>query len=117
MRGSDSVWSDRIVIIVAVATHYSRKQIDKAGKTVRRFVEAVDERTLAGIDLAAVDEAFEILEWWRSRHARPLTRVTANLRRWSRYEDTGTPRAREAGHASRACAPSATARRARRRRR
>ena len=38
------------------------------------------ERTLRATDEAAIEEAREALDWWRSLHARPLSMVAANLR-------------------------------------
>jgi ppGpp synthetase/RelA/SpoT-type nucleotidyltranferase len=31
-------------------------------------------------------ESIEVLEWWRSEHARPLSRVAANLRHYARHQ-------------------------------
>lgn len=75
-------------LVATAAVSYSRKRVDKAGKLVRDFVAAIrrgDEssRIAEQFDLPAVSEAFDILEWWRSRHAVPLTRVTANLRHYA----------------------------------
>jgi len=38
------------------------------------------ERAAAETDGAAFDRAWEVLTWWRSLHARPLSGVAANLR-------------------------------------
>ena len=50
---------------------FSKKQIDKAGKTIASSNLSADE----------LQKALEILNNWRSSHAYPLQVITSNLRR------------------------------------
>jgi hypothetical protein len=46
---------------------------------------AVGER-LVGDQRAELEEAIAIIDWWRSEHAKPLSRVAANLSHYSAAE-------------------------------
>lgn len=54
-----------------IAPKFSKKQIDKAGKTIASSDSSADEQ----------QKALEILNNWRSSHAYPLQVITSNLRR------------------------------------
>ena len=45
-----------------------------------RFRSAFEGKSDLGDHLPDILEAIEVVEWWRSEHARPLSRVAANLR-------------------------------------
>lgn len=65
----------------------SRKRINRAGKLlreVRAALDAGDDDRLDAIDPKRLREAIEIVEWWRSLHARPLRQVNAGLRHYIR---------------------------------
>lgn len=62
---------------------YSKSRVDRAGKFVAGNAHLLAEPP----DLVAVEsvlpqmfEAVHIIDWWRSEHAKPLSRVAANLR-------------------------------------
>lgn len=60
---------------------YSKSKVDRAGRTIaKRFRSAFEGRSDLGDHLPDILEAMEVVEWWRSEHARPLSRVAANLR-------------------------------------
>lgn len=56
---------------------YSKKQIDKAGKTIAAMFTQTDTK----ISIEDFNEAIDILNNWRSSHAYPLEVITNNLRR------------------------------------
>lgn len=58
---------------------FSKRQVDRAGRLMLAFVMAGPERA-HDFDVHEMVNAYHALEWWRSRHARPLTKVAANLR-------------------------------------
>jgi len=68
----------------AEAPRFSKGQVNRAGVFLLGFRERARaegmERALRATDHAALEEAREALEWWRSLHARPLSAVAANLR-------------------------------------
>ncbi|HEX6665747.1 MAG TPA: RelA/SpoT domain-containing protein [Solirubrobacterales bacterium] len=62
---------------------YSKTKVDRAGRLfadqISRFADDPDYFD----DPAVLDQAREsiaVIEWWRSEHAKPLSRVAANLR-------------------------------------
>jgi ppGpp synthetase/RelA/SpoT-type nucleotidyltranferase len=63
-----------------VAT-YSKSRVDRAGQLLAEALRAVGEDR-QGVRLVRTDlaEAVQIVDWWRAEHARPLSRVAANLR-------------------------------------
>lgn len=56
---------------------YSKKQIDKAGRTIAEIFINPDEN----IPSSEINQAIDILNNWRSSHAYPLEIITNNLRR------------------------------------
>jgi putative GTP pyrophosphokinase len=58
---------------------FSKRQVDRAGKTLRAFFlwEPGTPLQLRGDE---VSEAFAAVTWWRSLHAQPLSKVATNLR-------------------------------------
>ena len=60
---------------------YSKKQIDKAGKTISTFSRKIKEGfDVKGINVRDFNEAIKILYNWRSSHAYPLEVIANNLR-------------------------------------
>jgi ppGpp synthetase/RelA/SpoT-type nucleotidyltranferase len=60
---------------------YSKKRVDRAGQFLVKAVHAVIAgRQLVGQEGTELVEAIEVVDWWREEHARPLSRVAANLR-------------------------------------
>jgi hypothetical protein len=66
---------------------YSRTKVDRAGQTLAEALRVVHAgQREVGDESAEVREAIEIVEWWRGGHARPLSRVAANLRYYAAEE-------------------------------
>jgi putative GTP pyrophosphokinase len=60
---------------------YSKTKVDRAGRILAERVRSVIEgKTITDRSRFEALEAIEIVEWWRGEHARPLSRVGANLR-------------------------------------
>jgi putative GTP pyrophosphokinase len=60
---------------------YSKSRVDRAGRLIAELVRSVLEGKAAAEDQRSKGrEAVEIVEWWRSEHAKPLSRVAGNLR-------------------------------------
>lgn len=68
---------------MAIELGYSKQQVNRAGKLLRRFADLADDG-LEGFDADAFFEAVTVIEWWRRLHARPLARVNAGLRYYIR---------------------------------
>ncbi len=63
---------------------YSKSKVDRAGQTLADHLRTVIDGKKANIERSpAVLEAVEIIDWWREEHARPLSRVAANLREYA----------------------------------
>lgn len=60
---------------------YSKKQIDKAGKTIATIFTDPDN----GVPVQEVNDAIKVLNNWRSSHAYPLEVIANNLRRNNPY--------------------------------
>lgn len=70
---------------------YTNGEVNRAGQLLRRFyaqppVEEGEE-AFAGFDVDELVDAMVAVTWWRSLHARPLSRVAANLRYHVAAED------------------------------
>jgi putative GTP pyrophosphokinase len=68
---------------------YSKSQVDKAGRFVTEQIAIVakDPKHAEGrAPLGVIAEAFEVIEWWRAEHGKPLSRVAANLRYYAQEE-------------------------------
>jgi putative GTP pyrophosphokinase len=64
-----------------VVARYSKTKVDRAGQLLAEALRsAIAGQRNVGQDKAELQEAIEIVEWWRGEHARPLSRVAANLR-------------------------------------
>lgn len=63
---------------------YSKSKVDRAGQLLADHILAVanGKRTVDQLP-DGFREAIEIIEWWRGEHARPLSRVAANLRHYA----------------------------------
>jgi putative GTP pyrophosphokinase len=59
---------------------YSKSRVDRAGRVVADQMRAAMEDASDFAPSAEIGEAIQIIEWWRSQHAKPLSRVAANLR-------------------------------------
>lgn len=72
-------------------TVYTNGQVNRAGQLLRRFyaLPPVEEGedAFAGFDIDELVDAMIAVTWWRSLHARPLSRVAANLRYHVASED------------------------------
>jgi ppGpp synthetase/RelA/SpoT-type nucleotidyltranferase len=70
---------------------YTNGQVNRAGQLLRRFYAqpAVEkgEDAFTGFDVDELVDAMIAVTWWRSLHARPLSRVAANLRYHVAAED------------------------------
>jgi hypothetical protein len=62
---------------------YSKKQVNKAGRLFSEWVYA-DPEQRATTDRRQLLEAAEAIQWWRSLHARPLAKVNAGLRYYTK---------------------------------
>jgi putative GTP pyrophosphokinase len=71
---------------------YSKTKVDRAGRLLADQIShlAEDPKHLPeSAVLGEAQEAIAVIEWWRSEHAKPLSRVAANLRHYVR--DAGEP--------------------------
>jgi putative GTP pyrophosphokinase len=60
---------------------YSKSKIDRAGRLFADHIRAVAEgKRSVGDQSAELVEAIHVIEWWRGEHAKPLSRIAANLR-------------------------------------
>ncbi len=60
---------------------YSKTKVDRAGQILAdRLRSVIDGTAIVGEPPAEVIDAVQIIDWWRGEHARPLSRVAANLR-------------------------------------
>lgn len=69
---------------------FSKSEVNRAGALLARHlsrVRTVDE--LSDREVIESGEAIDVIEWWRGEHARPLSRVAANLRYYA--AKTGPP--------------------------
>jgi hypothetical protein len=62
---------------------YSKSKVDRAGQTFADQLRLVADQEKTIERSPAVLEAVEIIDWWREEHARPLSRVAANLRQYA----------------------------------
>jgi putative GTP pyrophosphokinase len=66
---------------------HSKTKVNRAGTFFAERVRlAAEGRRAIGEQRADVVEALEIIEWWRGKHAKPLSRVAANLRYYAAEE-------------------------------
>jgi hypothetical protein len=72
----------------AMASQPTKEEVNRAGRLVAEMLAAYkadDHETLErleGNELERLETAVEIIEWWRSLHAKPLTSLSANLRHY-----------------------------------
>jgi len=63
---------------------YTNGQVNRAGQLLRRFYgqprPAKGKNVFVGFDVDELIDAMIAVTWWRGLHARPLSRVAANLR-------------------------------------
>jgi putative GTP pyrophosphokinase len=66
---------------------YSKTKVNRAGAFFAERVRlAAEGKRPIGELRAEVIEALEVIEWWRGEHAKPLSRVAANLRYYAAEE-------------------------------
>lgn len=77
------------VTSVAASGRVQQKEVDRAGEIMADALRAAADGTpRVGPGRAELLlEAIEIIDWWRTEHARPLSRVAANLRYYVADED------------------------------
>jgi putative GTP pyrophosphokinase len=60
---------------------YSKTKVDRAGQILADRLHLVGEgKATVGQHLPELLQAVEVIDWWRDEHAKPLSRVAANLR-------------------------------------
>jgi putative GTP pyrophosphokinase len=72
---------------------FSKKQVNRSGRYLRdlRIAMDADDEALERADLDEVVKHIEVVDWWRSRHVKPLARVNANLRYYIRKAGVREP--------------------------
>jgi hypothetical protein len=66
---------------------YSKSHVNRAGQLfVDHIRAAAAGKRHVGQQRAELTEAIEIIDWWRGEHAKPLSRVAANLRYYAGVE-------------------------------
>ena len=69
---------------------YSKNKINRAGQLwADQLLAAVEESHQIGEQKDELEEAVAVIDWWRREHARPLSQVGSNLRRYAANE--GSP--------------------------
>ena len=71
---------------------YSKSQVNRAGRHAAEIFEMARSNGLLSVK-DRVDEfraAVQVIEWWRGEHAKPLSRVAANLRYYVAQEGKPT---------------------------
>jgi GTP pyrophosphokinase len=60
---------------------YSKSKVDRAGQVLADRLRLILEgKATVGQQRLEILEAIETIDWWRGEHAKPLSRVAANLR-------------------------------------
>lgn len=63
---------------------YSKSKVDRAGQTLADRLRIIIDGNMTAIERSPeVLHAVEIIDWWREEHAKPLSRVAANLRHYA----------------------------------
>jgi putative GTP pyrophosphokinase len=66
---------------------HSKSEVNRAGRLLTDQLRPAAEGKGAGEDRRAdLQEAVQIIDWWRGEHAKPLSRVSANLRYYAGEE-------------------------------
>lgn len=65
---------------------YSKSKVDKAGRLLADRLQAIARGKKTGPGPVELLEAIQVIEWWREEHAKPLSRVAANLRYYAAQE-------------------------------
>jgi putative GTP pyrophosphokinase len=65
---------------------YSKSKVDRAGQMLADFMRGAMNDSQSGQQLEKLPQAIQIIDWWRGEHARPLSRVAANLRYYASEE-------------------------------
>lgn len=59
---------------------HSKSEVDRAGQLLAEHLRlAASGRRQVGYRSLELEEAIQVIEWWRGEHAKPLLRVAANL--------------------------------------
>jgi putative GTP pyrophosphokinase len=80
-RIPDGRWEHGRSVFYGCPMRYSKSKVDRAGQTLADQLRLVIDGKMSIERSPAVLEAVEIIDWWREGHARPLSRVAANLHR------------------------------------
>jgi putative GTP pyrophosphokinase len=71
-----------------MSTQPSKEAVNRAGRRLASVLTTLredDREKVAQLEAEntdEVDDAFALVDWWRSQHAKPLTSVGANLRHY-----------------------------------
>jgi putative GTP pyrophosphokinase len=66
---------------------FSKTQVDRAGQLLADRLRLIGEgKAMVGQHSPELQQAVEIIDWWRDEHARPLSRVSANLSHYAAKE-------------------------------
>jgi hypothetical protein len=66
---------------------YSKTRVDRAGRDFASEISQARDSDKRGVqDATALVQSLEVIEWWRKEHAKPLSRVAANLRYYASEE-------------------------------
>lgn len=66
---------------------YSKARVNRSGRLLADEIDlAAQGQRSIGHKRSQLEEAIEVIEWWRSEHAKPLSQVAANLRFYSAQE-------------------------------
>jgi hypothetical protein len=70
---------------------YSKSRVDRAGQTLADYLRTIVDSKATTIERSPeVIDAIEIIDWWREEHAKPLSRVAANLRHYAAEHEAPT---------------------------
>ena len=66
---------------------YSKTKVNRAGRFVAEEVQAaIQGERKVGDNRAELDEALQVIGWWRGQHVKPLSTVATNLFRYAAKE-------------------------------
>jgi hypothetical protein len=75
------------MVLYGWPVRYSKNQVNRAGELCSQHLRAIAVgKRHAERNQAELTEAIAIIDWWRSAHAKPLSRVAANLSDYAEAE-------------------------------
>ena len=75
------------MVLYGWPVRHSKNQVNRAGELCSQHLRAIAVgKQHAERNQAELTEAIAIIDWWRSEHAKPLSRVAANLSCYSAAE-------------------------------